>query len=319
MELEDLIAYIKGDDTLKVEIEAWAEKDRANADELKKLSLAEYAMRLKGREGDYDAARALGRLRRKLAVRKMRFVFRAAAAMAIFATGGLIMYLAGPVKTGSDMVTLSSNKDKKVEITLPDGTLAYLNSNSSITFPLSFKEADQRRVKLVGEAYFEASHDEDRPLIIETEAGVEVTDLGTRFNVQAFKSDTVVQVMLLEGKVRADVLRSGIISDSNILVPGDHFSYNTKSGDISLVNRSSVSGIEWMDNKLVFSDTPLGEVARQLSHAMDVRFRMDPSLSRLRFSGTFENRDMDTILSYIEQTCGARSHKNAGEIILTKK
>ena len=47
MELEDLIAYIKGDDTLKVEIEAWAEKDRANADELKKLSLAEYAMRLK--------------------------------------------------------------------------------------------------------------------------------------------------------------------------------------------------------------------------------------------------------------------------------
>ena len=99
----------------------------------------------------------------------------------------------------------------------------------------------------------------------------------------------------------------------------DHFSYNTHSGDISLVNRSSVSGIEWMDNKLVFSDTPLGEVARQLSHAMDVRVSLDPALSRLRFSGTFENRDMDTILSYIEQTCGVRSHKNAGEIILTKK
>lgn len=51
----------------------------------------------------------------------------------------------------------------KGSVTLPDGTLAWLNSNSKLIYPDQFEEG-VRKVKLIGEGYFEVTPNVKAPL-----------------------------------------------------------------------------------------------------------------------------------------------------------
>lgn len=318
MEQQDLIRYINGDDSQAREILSWAESDPANGKVLEQLALASYAGRYQTDDGTFRPDKAWPKVNRKIFWRKMKPVCVSAAVLLLFVAGAWGVY-SYQHRSGTENITLSSNADKKVQIELPDGTMACLNANTSITFPVSLRNADERRIHLSGEAYFIARHDAGRPLIVETDGGVTVTDLGTRFNVQAYPGDSVVLVSLLEGIVKAEVARGGNATNTTVLQPGERFFYNNRSNNI-LVSDCGKDGIAWMDNRLVFADTPLAEVARQLSHSQNVTVSVaSPLIGRIRFSGTFDNRDIDTILSYIEQSCGVLPIRTGKKIVLSNK
>ena len=86
--------------------------------------------------------------------------------------GGEDLYNTLNVPRGSKVVTIS----------LSDGTQVWLNSESSLRYPASFKGAE-RKVEITGEAYFEVAHNAAMPFIVKKDA-MEISVLGTHFNIE---------------------------------------------------------------------------------------------------------------------------------------
>lgn len=114
------------------------------------------------------------------------------AALAVYELG-----LDSKVDTLPLVVTAESGERAKVQ--LPDGTKVNINSASQISYPHDFN-GKKRIVELDGEAYFEVTPDKERPFVVKA-AGLEITVLGTAFDVCAYKDDSEVSVVLLTGKV----------------------------------------------------------------------------------------------------------------------
>lgn len=90
-------------------------------------------------------------------------------------------------------------RNGKYEITLCDGTKVWVNSDSELYYPSAFA-SDQRIVKARGEMYFEVSHHDNWPFIIETDYGrVEVK--GTSFNLRSYREEKKLVTTLVQGKV----------------------------------------------------------------------------------------------------------------------
>ena len=90
-------------------------------------------------------------------------------------------------------------RGKTFFLTLGDGTRVWMNSESTIRFPMAFR-GRERRVCIEGEAYLEVAHDVSCPFRVELPGG-EVTVLGTAFNVRSYQGEGE-QVTLVEGKVQ---------------------------------------------------------------------------------------------------------------------
>lgn len=86
-------------------------------------------------------------------------------------------------------VTVETAEDFK-QVELPDSSVVYLNHNSKLTYDEDF---NPRKVKLEGEAFFSVN-DGETPFVIETEAGEEVTVLGTEFNLVASLTGVAIEV-----------------------------------------------------------------------------------------------------------------------------
>ena len=72
---------------------------------------------------------------------------------------------------------LSVPAGQRAHILLPDGSKVWVNAGSTLSYPSLF--SDERRVKLIGEAFFEVAKG-DKPFIVST-GKVDVKALGTQF------------------------------------------------------------------------------------------------------------------------------------------
>lgn len=140
-------------------------------------------------------------------------------------------------------------------ILLSDGSLVSLNAGTTIRFPAAF-DKQQRTVALNGEAYFEVAHDASRPFMVQSEKQ-EVTVLGTKFNVNAYKEDVEPVTTLLEGSVR---INSG--NTAKTLRPGQQSKANNGRIDITDVDVEEVTA--WKNNLFLFRSAPIEKVISQL-------------------------------------------------------
>lgn len=166
---------------------------------------------------------------------------------------------------------LRENKaGQKTKISLPDGSIAYLNSSSSIKFLNGFA-GNERRVTLEGEAFFEVAKDKSKPFIVESRT-VETVALGTAFNVNAFGDSKVVRVSLVEGEVK--IHQIGNNGETVILNPGWELVVvpGTRSFMEMPFNLEEVTG--WKDGNMVFKNASLEEVTQRLERWYGVQIQV---------------------------------------------
>lgn len=198
----------------------------------------------------------------------------------------------------SAMVQVTTAKGEMKKIVLGDGSLVWLNAESSLTYPESFGDAI-REVELVGEAYFEIAPMKGKPFVVESSA-VRTKVLGTSFHVKAYDDDEQLSIGLLTGKVAVEHVgekRSGL---SEVLRPGEMVVFN--KADASYVkkeNNQLESGIAWRAGRLVFRNAPLPEVVRVLQRQHDVTIRFDPSLSQRMLYADFDNLTISSVLNIL--------------------
>jgi transmembrane sensor len=117
------------------------------------------------------------------------------------ANGDLIYEIKDKAGESGKVNTLSTANGQTYHLRLPDGTLVWLNSASSLTYAANLIKNGHRKVKLKGEAYFEVAKDKAHPFVVESK-GQEVEVLGTHFNINSYADEPSTKTTLLEGSVR---------------------------------------------------------------------------------------------------------------------
>ncbi|WP_200977855.1 FecR family protein [Echinicola sp. 20G] len=189
-------------------------------------------------------------------------------------------------------VTPSGQKNK---IYLPDGTVAFMNSESTIKYDEGFGRR-HRNLLLIGEAYFEVTKNKHLPFKVAS--GEIVTEaLGTAFNVNAYNQNSI-KVQLTEGKVK--VYQEDLESNDMVLAPGEMicFSENKK---MKKGNFDLEGSIPWVEGVLLFDKKKFSEIKEELERWFGVKINLkNLPKEDYEFSGKYKKATLKEILESME-------------------
>ncbi|HOI78961.1 MAG TPA: DUF4974 domain-containing protein [Petrimonas sp.] len=185
----------------------------------------------------------------------------------------------------------------RTKFELPDGTTGFLNSGSTLKFPVRF--GTERQVKLAGEAYFDVKQRKESPFYVHTE-NLDIKVLGTTFNVVAYPEEPTEEVTLLRGAVD--------ISQNNgkhlaTLTPDRQITFDTNRQRI--VNKEVIATqyTSWTEGKLVFRNENMEQVAQRLSRWYNAEIVVAaPQLKKYTFHATFADEQLDEVLKLLALT-----------------
>lgn len=187
---------------------------------------------------------------------------------------------------------------KRSTLILEDGTKVYMNSGSSLAYPIEFR-ANKREVYLDGEAYFEVAKESARKFIVRT-AYKTVEVLGTQFNVSIDKSLNKFETVLVSGAIALNG-NSGQI----ILEPCQLYGFSSTHGKEELKTVDPQDYISWINDKLKFSKEPLYNVLHKLEKVYNIEIiLLKPEYKDYKISGSLDMRNtaketMDIVMSIL--------------------
>lgn len=136
--------------------------------------------------------------------RFMRFYRITAIAASLLLLIGIGMWMYQETRRPSLYTYVVTSGIRCIEpVALPDGTQVRLGPNSRLTYPQSF-DGENREVELTGQAFFSVAKNKDKPFIVRT-PNMDVTAIGTAFEVFNYTYENKLETILLEGKVKVDV------------------------------------------------------------------------------------------------------------------
>ena len=201
----------------------------------------------------------------------------------------------------SEFNTVSTPRGIDCKIVLPDGTAVWLNAASSITFPTAFT-GNSRTVAVKGEVYLDVAKDQLRPFKVTIDNG-EIDVLGTHFNINDYKEETVTRISLLEGSIRYSNAR-----ESRLLKPGEQLSYDKGSQTVSLIKEIDPGQITaWMNGTFDFGNQTIETVMNQIGRWYNMEIVYNGRKPQGKFLGMMSrSTDLATLLKSLELTSGAK-------------
>ena len=147
-------------------------------------------------------------------------------------------------------------------LVLPDGSRVWLNQMAMIKYPEKFDD-DVRRVEIEGEAYFEVAKDAAHPFVVHGEQ-MDITVLGTTFNVQCFRGSKNACSSLISGKVQ---VKGNHGEGCIILNPGQRANLDGENRQLT-VQQDVNTGFDavWHNNLIPFNNASVEQVAHALEH-----------------------------------------------------
>lgn len=183
------------------------------------------------------------------------------------------------------------------KVDLPDGSTVWLNSGSKLRYPVVFASRE-RDVYLSGEAFFKVHSDKCHPFIVATN-NVKVRATGTQFNVEAYKSDTITAVTLVEGKVIVNF--NGDSKEE--LFPNQRIVLNSKINKYQLFETDAKKWGLWKDGILAFRDEPLEDVFKRIGRTYNIDIQVkDQIVARQLYRATFERESFEEILRLLKMS-----------------
>ena len=176
-----------------------------------------------------------------------------------------------------------------------------MNSESSLVYPESF-EGEFRSVRLEGEAFFEVVKNPEKRFVVTTPYNASVEVLGTSFNMEAFKWDSIVSTTLISGKVTF-ISKSGQVD----IKPGEKLVYNIQTNRSDIYQTSGEAEISWKDGMIIFKKTPFEEALRMLTKRFNVDFVVSNNkYVKETFTGSFTDHRLEQILKIFNASSGIK-------------
>jgi ferric-dicitrate binding protein FerR (iron transport regulator) len=185
----------------------------------------------------------------------------------------------------------------RTKFQLPDGTNGFLNSGSTLQYPVRF--SGTRNVTVSGEVFFEVARDTLNPFVVHTPL-LNVKVLGTRFNVIAYGDGAKEEIILNKGRVQVDA-KNGKLLD--VLAPDQKFTLNKEKMTFNTTQVVASQYMGWTEGKLIFRNEGMQEVAERLGRWYNAEIRIkDQELLDHSFHATFVDEPLEEVLKFMALT-----------------
>lgn len=217
----------------------------------------------------------------------------------------------------ADWHTLEVSKGGEYIMTLQDGTVVWLNSETKMRYPVQFS-GQNREVWLEGEAYFKVAKNEKQPFVVKTE-NMDVRVLGTEFNLKAYADEKWVQATLVRGEVA--VFTGMDKSVRNTLKPEQQAEWDIEKGKLDVKTVELDLYIAWKNGQFVFRGQRLTEIMTVLERWYDfeVCYQAD-WIKEVEFAGKLNrSASIEPILDVIRSTHKINVNTRGKTIIFSAK
>lgn len=163
--------------------------------------------------------------------------------------------------------TISIPRGKNFNLTLSDGTVIHLNSDSELKYPTKFRRGDQRKVYLKGEGYFNVAKESNSQFVVSVgDIGVKV--YGTQFNINSYNE--IIRTVLVEGSIALEV--DGVETK---VKPNEMALYSTKDKSVTVESVDVQSYVSWVDGYLTFDNERLEDIVKILERNFNVTIEFE--------------------------------------------
>ena len=200
------------------------------------------------------------------------------------------------------------------EVVLPDSSRVYLNAWSTLKYPRHFS-GKTRRVALSGEGYFEVTRDALHPFTVQA-AGALIRVLGTSFNVMAYDTTAMVEVVVNTGRVALSPEKDH--DKTVVLEPGNKGVFDPAKGKLTKTENTDVNYLAWKTRRMVFDNEALSVIVQTLNRVYHTDIVIESGgAGACRVTATFDRLSLDAVLHILESTLGLEVHKKGKKIILS--
>ena len=285
--------------------DAWLRQDARHRRAFEEFSKVWRALDGLGEATRPEKSAAFTRPARRSAVRLPPRRWLGAAAAVLIGTLAAVLWM----REGSDIQTFSTAVGQQRDVTLADGSVVSLNTNSIVETDLS------RRLRQIylrkGEAHFQVAHDRSRPFLVHAGDAV-VRAVGTQFEVRLL-ADQHVDIMVNEGRVEVQATPGsgpevGAASGPRpspamrAVRAGERLSTASADYSVKPVTPEQLSSqLAWREGAIIFDGEPLSEAITEIERYTDTRIVVsDAGTAALRVGGRFRTDDVQDFFRGLE-------------------
>lgn len=226
-----------------------------------------------------------------------RFTTWSSAAAAVIVIG-FMLWTKERKTTSPDTRVVQAPLGKTMKVTLPDGSHIWLNAGSTLSYPNAFAGKTREVVLREGQAFFDIVRDTTKPFIVHAKT-LDITVLGTSFDVKAYKNDRNIRVTVKTGKVGVQV-RDKPQQPALLLLPAEQAVVPEKTEQIHISDVSKPAIAPWKDNRMVFEDELVAEVLHALERKYNQHIIVEkPGLATEKITLTLDNQPMADVLKVL--------------------
>ncbi len=337
----------------------WLEEDELHLDEFNRIRSTWILYQHETGKKNFDVSSNWKKLEKKITVgtvkgrKKIMLRFTplkyAASLLLCFVSGTILSAIllhkqpAEPIAMNA-VTTINVPLGSKNNVILPDGSTAWLNAGSTISYPADFG-VEKRDLQLIGEAFFDVASDSLKPFNVNTD-GMTVQALGTRFNVKAYPEDNTMTATLEEGIVNVLIRTSPerttpqtvkLKPNEQLVIQKsqeehdqtkDHQRQTAAQSVQSQLpaikeitvfpNVKTILSTSWKDEKWIIDDEPLPTFVTDLERRYNLNIRFtSKELENYKFSGTIENETVEQILTALTIAAPVEYSFNKNNVLLS--
>lgn len=343
------------------EFNSLAEKEEQNSEKKELARYIDIWQAIPLLQGNYDSGIAFEKIRSQLdykknnnnktwLARKRSIVFSGIAAAVLIP----FLFLALPYlksKVPINKVTFSEYHvpyGSRSKITLPDGTLVWLNAGSTLRYPSNYNYKE-RQVHLEGEAFFEVTKIPGKSFIATTKSAA-VKVLGTSFNLKAYPEENRIETTVTTGTVEVSntfpseknskkiILKANekvslkksldeeslplIIQDSSQTIPETLPNHTVDTKSEIIISRDIDPNVSssWKEDEWIIESESLSEFAIKMERRFDVTIHFtDRQVQEYIFSGRLKDENLNQMLEAISKTAPISYKIKDDEVYLSKR
>lgn len=210
-------------------------------------------------------------------------------------------------------LALVSGQGTKAD-TLPDGSTAFLNKKSELTYEFNPRKKT-RKVVLKGEAYFSVKHEEEKPFVIEADE-ILVRDIGTEFNLKAYPDKDTIEIIVTHGEVQFYTKNDEGLN----LQAGEKAIYTKSSKKFYRIEKPDTNTLAYKTKVFSFNNTDLKSVVNLLNEVYNSKIKLaNEKLFNCRLTANFKEDNASIIAEVIAETMGLTITRKDDQIILDGK
>ena len=239
----------------------------------------------------------------KYSTRRLWTVAASFAAAAVVAVVAVFTY---NNKVEPEMLVAHAPVGEVLTVTLPDSSVVYLNSGSTLTYPKKFA-TDKRVVSLEGQGWFKVYASKTYPFYVNISEGMSLYVYGTEFDVAAYPQENNIEIYLASGNLNMLLPLKDVECS---IKPNQKLTYDTLNESIDVANMADGMGYDWKEGNLCFRHSDMAEILTTLSRRFDVIIDMEnTSADTNEYHASFTaSETIDQILTQLSGLSGLKWH-----------